>query len=138
MDEYSLAENVASSAVAENIIPSQKLEILAKRVTKLLLMKKSLGVTAKAERISSSHQNVLNESEIFTDIRSIFIDSVVDNESIGAVYHTLKLSYFSSGSEKEIYVALDKDDLDQLAKLISIAEKNEEVLKQKPLNLQVQ
>lgn len=82
----------------------------------------SLGTSAKATRLILDNERTFVESEILSDIRSIFSDDdVVRSPSAAVIIHSLKIHYQDSSEHKDFFVVLDYGDLIKLQETIERA-----------------
>jgi hypothetical protein len=88
-----------------------------------------LTLTAKAYSVSWEYENRYCTARILTDLRPVFGPNAEDAPSALITVHTLRLTYHQGAETKEVYVALDRDDIDQLSVLLERAKKKEESLK---------
>jgi hypothetical protein len=95
-----------------------------------LLQAPSISLGAKATNLLFQNERSLISSRVVTDIRPVF---GIDNDEIGGalIIHTLKLEFFSDGTETRqvFYISLDTSDIDQMIR-------NLERAKRKTLKLQ--
>jgi hypothetical protein len=75
-----------------------------------------IAVNQKAKRLSFSHQNVLLESNLITDVRPVF-SATGDNILRYLVTHMLLLEFQSGDQIKRLELAIDSDDLTRLAEV---------------------
>jgi len=80
---------------------------------------------AMAESVSD-RERLLQGVDILTDVRPIFRNGGLSGLT---VIHTLKMVVRDSSGKSEIYLAIDKSDMDRLEKLIQRARENESLLK---------
>ncbi len=107
--------------------PLDKIDLLEDRMTKLLNIDKAIAVTAKAYDVVTEHQNLLSGVRIFSDIRPVFSASA-DSVSAAVVVHTVNITYHQGMDHKELYVAMDRSDIDLFKKAIERAEKKSKAL----------
>ncbi len=87
----------------------------------LLLSLKTMERASKIEQLKSDHQAIFYDAKILSDIRPLFDQP--DEPPIGAVIsQTLKIVFHESGQHKELYMALDSQDLEILKKIANRAE----------------
>lgn len=79
-----------------------------------LLEARSLVVSSKVVDVWSEHEHAYCHARIFTDLRPVFGGEQEDTLMATGVVHMLKLSYHEQNAIKEIYVALDDDDIKDL------------------------
>jgi len=133
-----LAEQVSRSAREANsekfTFPEELEKILASRIKALLGFEGTLGITAKALDVMTENEHTFCGARILSDIRTIFTSSSKE-PSAGVIIHNLQIGYHDSaeGGHKEIYIALDTDDIGTLKEIFCRAEKKtvalQEVLK---------
>lgn len=88
-----------------------------------LLNTGSLGVIARAGRLSLENERSLTETRIVTDIRPIFERETPQARPTGAVIiHTLKISYRADNDSKEFFVTLDANDVRELSEQLERAD----------------
>jgi hypothetical protein len=94
------------------------------------LQVKGLAFTARARNKQWAYQNTFCSGEISTDVRPLF--ETVNGEQPTAiaalVMHTLKIRYHHGNDLRDLFVALDSDDLDKLEDLINEARSQSEQL----------
>lgn len=99
----------------------------SKLISDILTVENSLGITSKAVGVMTEHEHVYCRCRILTDMRPIFGDE--PNELKAAVIvHTLKIAFHSQDDHKEIYIAMDKNDVKELIEALKRAEKKEQSL----------
>lgn len=98
---------------------------LARRLTELLEIEKSLGITSKANDVLTEHEHTFCGARILTDIRPIFQNDLASSPSEAVIIHTLKIAYHQDREHKEFYVALDAEDIQTLKSAIERAELKE-------------
>lgn len=89
----------------------------------------ALEVFSKAIHLYAGHERLFSRAKIFTDLRPVFGENL-DKPDKFVISHTMRLSVYR-GSQREgedIYIALDKADLDMLAGVIDRARKKQESL----------
>jgi hypothetical protein len=89
----------------------------------------ALAVAAKAADVMNDHAKVYCHARILTDLRPIFESNVEQAPAALVIIHTLKIVYHEEGEHKEFFVALDSNDVLQLADLLDRAFKKEDSLK---------
>lgn len=95
-----------------------------------LLASEPLYFAAKSQGLRSAQNYVLVSSRIISDLRPIFSKNVEESPKAAIVIHKLHI-HFSAGMEdehKDIYLALDSDDLTALKEQIERAEKKQKSL----------
>lgn len=117
-----------SQSGAEVSFKPETLHLLKSRLTVLLSLEDSLGVTAKALDVMTEHANVFCKSRILSDIRPIFSKDG-DGATAAVIIHTLNIGYHENRKHKDFYVALDESDLRALREVLDRAEKKAQVLR---------
>jgi hypothetical protein len=102
--------------------PKERLTLLLNRIKELFDSGNSATMASRAFNVLGGHTNVFTEARIFSDIRPVFGDSV-DSVQAAVMVHNLKLSFSHNNEKKEIFLALDNDDIETLKKVIERAEK---------------
>ncbi len=124
-----LAEAVfKSSAVAKSDKITEPLkEKLKARLEALLSLDNSLGVTAKALDVMTEHEHVFCGARILSDIRPVFCGPT-NTATAAVIVHNLQIAYHEGGSHRELYVAMDTDDIATLKKIVERAENKARLL----------
>ncbi len=104
---------------------------LREHLLQLLNLDRSVNLTMKAATLLQSRDRILVDSRIITDIRPIFNDEENMDIKGALVTHTLKIEYQEGGDRKDIYLALDGEDLKKLSEYIQRAEKKEKAIRGK-------
>ena len=126
------AEAVVEEAVHEGLVASDNSAATSKlkeRISRLLTLDHSLGVSAKATLLLLSHKNPLLTARIFTDIRPVFTGDEDPTPRAAVIVHTLELVTRTDGRELSHYIALDSTDLSTLKRVIDRAIHKEASLK---------
>lgn len=121
----SVAEAVARMMTKEGseepAIPEPEREKFKERLAHCLHAS-ALEVAGKARNLVYEHENVLQDARIMTDIRAVFGESTEEPPKGAMIVHTLKLSFLNDNQLKEIFVALDRDDVTLLREALERAE----------------
>lgn len=126
-----MAARVAASS--QFAVDGAKHERLVKR-TKQLLDSEPIRLHGKVSSIGSEYERVFINSQILTDLRPIFNDTIAANPEPEAALlsHTLSLHFVgSNGKHDNFYVVLDDDDLRALSQVTDRALRKSESLRQK-------
>lgn len=86
-----------------------------------LLEARSLVVSSKVVDVWTEHEHAFCNARIFTDLRPVFGGEQEDTLMATGVVHMLKLSYHEQNEIKEMYVALDDDDIKNLSDALNKA-----------------
>ena len=123
-----VSEDIATIGSDKNLIGDKDIFIVR---LKELLNNPQIYYASKARELTTEHANVYINSRIITDIRPVFGMNLDEPPKGGVVTHTLHVHYraHKEGEHKDIFLALDKDDLEALKNAIERAEKKENNLK---------
>lgn len=115
-----LGRTVADAAADLDFASEGGYDILKKRLQQLFEVQTSLSLTAKAGGIASDFDRVFYSARILTDIRPVFdkSGSVVEAASI---VHNLVIHYGQDAEHKDIYLALDVQDVEVLREALDRA-----------------
>jgi len=104
---------------------------LQKRLDEALPYEALNVASAKARELEMDREGIFCAAKILTDIRPVFGDAIGGSPDGAIIMHTLKLGFHdsSSGSHKDVYVALDASDISDLKKTLDRAEDKEKSLK---------
>jgi hypothetical protein len=118
-----LGEAVLNSAVVSSSdkFTEETKKALKNRLTQLLNLDKTLGVTSKALDVMTEHERIFCTARILSDIRPVFSANAKD-ASGAVIIHNLQIGYHQDGKHTEFYVALDTSDIQKLKKVIERAE----------------
>lgn len=98
-------------------------------ITEALSEDSALALSSKALDVMGDHAKIYCYGRVLTDLRPIFRADVEQGPSAFVAVHTLKLGYHEAGEHKEFFVALDRNDVRQLADMLERALRKEESLK---------
>lgn len=79
-----------------------------------LLGVRPLSMISKARRLHTDHENTFCNVRVVSDLRAVFDADVGEKPTGFVMAHILKLGYHHSGKHKNLYVAMDKIDIDNL------------------------
>ncbi len=109
---------------------SEALRSLRERLTGLLLLDATVGITAKAFALRVDGLRSLCESpKIITDIRPVFVEQQEPVPAAAMILHSLHLRYHDGDSVQDLSLSVDHADLHELAYLIDRALRKERVLR---------
>lgn len=101
-------------------VPEQEKGNLVTKLTRLLSLE-SMGTFSKIEQLKSDYSSVFYDAKILTDLRPVF--DKPEQPPVGAIIgHTLKIVCHDGVEHKELYFALDFEDILMLKKMIERAE----------------
>lgn len=86
----------------------------------------SIGVTAKALDVLTEHERVFCGARILSDMRPVFLDDGTQ-ATAAMIVHQLQIAFHEGKDHKELYFALDSNDLDELLEVIERARRKEKV-----------
>jgi hypothetical protein len=101
---------------------------ISQRLSQLLDFE-PLVVSAKAEGLMYEYENIFSTARVVTDIRPVFGFDVEDLPKAAVIIHTLSLHYYHEGNHREIRLALDEFDIDDIIEALERASKKAESLK---------
>jgi hypothetical protein len=105
-----VCEALVQSSDKELTLTSENREQFRGYLAKLVAAR-SLVVSSKVVDVWSEHEHAFCSARIFTDLRPVFGGEQDDTLMATGVVHMLKLSYHEPNAIKEIYIALDDDDI---------------------------
>lgn len=127
-----LAEDIGLFFKEANLdgFATDKAGVLTSRLKELLVLDKTLAVTAKAMDVMTEHQQTFCDARIMCDIRPVFADTA-ESAASAMIIHNLHIGFHDSttGNHKSLCVALDNDDIKTLKAVIERAEKKTAILK---------
>ena len=124
-----LAEAVGNAALQIEKITKKDVKSLKERV-KIFSDShgESIALTCKTAGIIGDHDRVFYNSRIMTDIRSVFNKSA-DAVDATVIVHTLVIHFGQGGDHKDIYFAMDAEDIKNLQEALDRAKKKEKTLR---------
>ena len=127
-----IAEGIATISDDNSIIDFSKVNSKDVFVVRLstLLETERLYYAAKASIVMNEYENVFIQARIVTDIRPIFGIKVDELPKSGMIIHNLHIHFRKDeeGDHRDIYFALDSNDLKILQELLSRAQQKENSL----------
>lgn len=78
-----------------------------------LLSSDNVRLSAKSLQLSTDHSALFISGNILTDLRPVF-DGAREAIQGGVVVQTLRLHFYEDGNEKDVSIAMDSDDIDNL------------------------
>jgi hypothetical protein len=127
-----MAQSIAEAAVEEQPeefpINEADRDILADRLTKLFMLKASLGLTSKAVGLLTDSAHLFYTARVLTDVRPIFNEEG-DAVEATVILHNLVLHYGENGDHKDFVVTLDTNDIEALREVLDRADRKAEALK---------
>lgn len=86
-----------------------------------LVAAEAIRSTARAVDLQTDHERLYHDARVLTDIRPVFGGNPDEAPTGAVVNEVLKLEYWEGNEFKHVYVALDRNDLVQLKKVIDRA-----------------
>jgi hypothetical protein len=127
-----MAQSIAEAAFEEQSeefpINEADRDILKDRLTKLFVLKASLGLTSKAVGLLTDAQHLFYTARILTDVRPIFNEEG-DAVEATVILHNLVLHYGENGDHKDFVVTLDTNDIEALREVLDRADRKADALK---------
>lgn len=117
-------QNALSPSLSTGADSTQTQKLGWDRLRKVFARPNRLNLISKALSVMYEHHNLFQEVRILTDIRPVFLDGPdSDSPALGAatVIHSLKVQYLNSTSPREIFLALDDEDLAKLENAVKRA-----------------
>src|SRR2546426_11678873 len=96
--------------------------VLADKLSRLLNLN-SLALASNVEQLKADHPSIFFDAKILTDIRPVF-EKPGDRPIGGIITNTLKVVSHEGGEHKELYFALDAEDVMTLKKTAERALEN--------------
>ncbi|WP_141285588.1 hypothetical protein [Ideonella azotifigens] len=133
-DGYTPAEVVAgvedglASYRGRELLKTKKSISLLKSRLLSLLGNRRIAMRAKATGLVFERPLVLQEARIISDIRPIFASDKVSNVDAYSIIQTLILDCFENGEDKKFHIAIDAEDIEQLADILNRARDKEKAL----------
>ncbi len=126
-----LAEDVCEALRAEGVMPGEREEQFKDRLATILAVEALSVVATKAQELRTEFERTFCDARIITDMRPVFGGNVEDAPTAMIIVHTLKLGYHDTNSSehKELFIALDNEDMGKLAEQLVRASKKEKTLK---------
>ena len=105
---------------------------VAERLQRLLGVDQALSISAKALDVLFQNEHTLCTQRVITDLRPVFSAQPGDGVDAAVIVHTLKLTYHQDDGQtlKDIYVAMDGQDLKRLRETLERAEAKAASLRQ--------
>ncbi len=102
----------------------------AQHILTSLLNVLPLSLLTKARSLHLDHKNIFCSAKVISDMRPVF-DVEIDKFPGGfTIVHTLKLGFHQRGKHAEMYVAMDKQDIQELIDVLQRAQRKAATLAQ--------
>jgi len=121
LEPEAFAAKLREAIVADKDLPSTGLDAFLAQLTDLLKLHDSLGITSKAIEVLTEDPHVFLGARIITDMRPVFPPEVTRAPTAAVIVHNLKLEYQHAGGNGEFFIALDKNDIEKLRKVLDRA-----------------
>lgn len=109
-------------------VTEQEWQIFSKGLSKVFEAETSLDISAKAREVRLEEQRVFVDVRIITDLRPVFKKEVENRPEAFIVTHALRIAFQENETVKEMYFALDSDDLVEIQNTAARALQKEEAL----------
>lgn len=127
-DFAKLVSDAAFSELSEEFqINEADRDILRDRLVRMLELKASLGLTAKASDLLTDAQHLFYTAKILTDLRPVFNEEGTKIEG-AVIVHNLALHYGEGTEHKDFFIVLDANDMEELQMVLERAEEKAEAL----------
>ena len=126
-----LTDDVLEALRSDGLVPSSQEEQFKDRLTAILAVEALSVVATKAQELRTEFERTFCDARILTDLRPVFGSNVEDTPTAMIIVHTLKLGYHDTNSSehKEMFIAIDNEDIAKLTEQLSRAAKKEKTLK---------
>jgi hypothetical protein len=126
-DDEADAIRTIFNTVVNQLADVEKLKAFEERVRRLVGLR-SIEITSKALRVMFDNPNTFCRARTLSELRPIFSKEGLRAET-GVIVHQLKLVFHTGPKkvEREVFLTLDRNDLDEIKKLMerTIAKHNE-------------
>lgn|GEM_PF-4994271 len=89
---------------------------------KSLLTVRALSILSKAHGLRRDFQSIFSDAKIISDVRPVWDGNVKDPPEGVVITQTLKLEYFHIGGAGELYLYMDKEDVELLISVLTRAQ----------------
>jgi hypothetical protein len=112
-----------AAALQETVeFPVAELPAFEERLARLLTIS-PLTIASKATILKTEYERKFCTARILTDARPVYLDSPSSAPSAMMIMHNLRITYHDdTGEMREVYIAMDDDDLITLRGLVDRAE----------------
>jgi hypothetical protein len=93
------------------------------------LQTNAVKITAKSWALLLEYERTLHSTRILSDLRPVFADTVEEGPAAWLVVHSLKLTVHEGGELKEIFIAIDSGDIEDLQAILDRARKKSHALR---------
>jgi hypothetical protein len=115
-----LAEDVARTAVRDELIEESRRDLLQARLSRFLLVE-SIGVSSKALTVMTQHKNLFVAARILTDIRPVFLEHGSLQPVAATIVHNLEITSHTDDEHITFFFAMDSQDLRVLQQVVERA-----------------
>jgi hypothetical protein len=125
-DVYAATRSDTDLRIEDERVPAFK-----ERLAKFMAVDSLNVVFAKAKELQLETERTLCEARILTDLRPVFAGNVADSPTAMIILHTLKVGYHDTNfaEHKEMFIALDEDDIEKLKETLVRAQLKAKTLK---------
>ncbi len=93
-----------------------------------ILSIESISASIKAQTVLHEYEHVICNARLLTDLRPIFGSGQIEAPIGMGIVHTLRIRYHEGEQMKEFFVAMDGDELEELAEILERAKAKEKSL----------
>jgi hypothetical protein len=87
---------------------------ICERLRRLIDINSSIAITSKTSDLSNDYERIFLQSRIINDARPVFGQDGLEKPKGMLITHTLKIIYRDIEGNKEIYLSLDIEDIEQM------------------------
>jgi len=123
-----LVKDISNNAKDIKLIDADYVARFSKRLT-ILLNNEHLFTASKAIELATDYENIYSTAKIITDVRPVFNEDISGQPKSAVIIHNLDIHYHKDSEvHKDIYIAMDSNDIKELLDVLQRAQKKEEVL----------
>jgi len=117
-----------------NTFSSGKVDEQWTRVRKFFIaalgFERTLGTAAKTGNVLTQHDRIFVDCRVMTDLRPVFHIDISEKPDAAVIIHMLKITQRdNSGTHKDIYFALDHNDIHKMQTVLERALKKEQTIR---------
>lgn len=130
MDVDSFTDEIVEALERTDEVKLKPTKNLKQQLIELLSTKDSFYFTFKAINLAEEREKLLYNTNILTDIRPVFGEGHDYKIKCSLIIHNLKIEFLEHSERKEIYLALDSEDLKKLKDNLTRAEEKEKAIRE--------
>lgn len=128
LDEI-IADAVAVYESEREGLSEEKKELLIENLRSLAGTNKVAKFTVKALSLQIENERRFSSAKILSDVRIVFDDDLNNENPNAIINHILRLRYIEDDERKNMFIALDTDDLSDLRDVINRAIEKDDILR---------